>query len=109
MQGEQLISPDHNCCTEQIFNPNTNLEFLDGELDFDQHEGGLPEIDVHTNHDHPVVVHNLHAYVHELKQYNGIAPCNNTLTKFVLQDFSETTCSLKVHVCTLRIYTKMAL
>ena len=65
MQGVQLISPDHNCRTEQILNPNTNLEFLDGELDF--------EIDVHTNHDQPVVVHNLHAYVHELKQYNGIA------------------------------------
>ena len=43
MQRVQLISPNHNCGTEQIFNPNSNLKFFDGGLDLDQYEGGLPD------------------------------------------------------------------
>ena len=43
-----------------------------------------------------VHIHNdVESYVHDLKQYQGMAPCDQTLKKFVVQDFCNKTQSLK--------------
>ena len=43
-----------------------------------------------------LVIKDLDAYIHELKQHAAVAPCDETLNVFVAQEFSSTTCSLKV-------------
>ena len=40
----------------------------------------------------------LQAYLHELKLHNAFVPCNNSLCAFVMQEYSNTTCSLKVNI-----------
>ena len=38
----------------------------------------------------------LHCYIHLLKQCNALVPCDNSLKRFVLQDFDIETMSLKL-------------
>ena len=43
------------------------------------------------------LVSTLQAYLHELKLHNAFVPCNHSLRAFVMQEYSNTTCSLKVY------------
>ena len=44
------------------------------------------------------LVTTLQAYLHELKFHNAFVPCNLSLCAFVMQEYSKTTCSLKVYI-----------
>ena len=69
---------------ESIF--SENLNFIEEEI------GKIDEKATDVAH----VIKDLDAYIHELKQHAAVAPCDETLSIFVAQEFSSTTCSLKV-------------
>ena len=55
------------------------------------------EFDYHKN-DEGTMIDTITAYVHEVKQHAAVAPCDDTLKMFTIQDFSCATCSLKVSI-----------